>query len=103
MSLLTRRLRTAYHNCVLHPLAGLLWFLGLQAAGDWVHGEPKPRWWVVSFEPGGPSLLCLPGIKAAGTADHLQTLAGEPLGATVRAVDEAGAYRAALNLVLANR
>lgn len=26
-----------FHNVVVHPVAGVLWFVGLTAAGDWVH------------------------------------------------------------------
>jgi hypothetical protein len=32
------RFKNAFHNVVLHPIAGLLWLLGLQRAGDWFHG-----------------------------------------------------------------
>jgi len=119
VSTLLRRLRTLYHNCVLHPIAGLLWFVGLQAAGDRVHGEPKPRWWIVEFEADGPRLMAAAELPprpaharpAAGdaftpweqAAEHLHVEAGQVAGAHVYAADEAGAYRAALNLVLANR
>lgn len=37
MSALVRRLRHARHNLIAHPVAGVLWLVGLQAAGDWVH------------------------------------------------------------------
>ena len=30
-------MRFLLHNCLVHPVAGLLWFLGLDAAGDAVH------------------------------------------------------------------
>jgi hypothetical protein len=26
------------HNVILHPLAGLLWFIGLERFPDWLHG-----------------------------------------------------------------
>lgn len=100
MSTLLRRLRTAYHNCVLHPIAGLLWFAGLQAAGDWVHGEPKPRWWAVELSPDGPQLV--PYYTTANAVDRLQAVAGRPAVAYVHAADEATAYRSALRLVLAH-
>jgi len=25
------------HNCIAHPIAGVLWFFGLDVAGDYVH------------------------------------------------------------------
>ena len=30
-------LRNLRHNLVTHPLAGLCWFFGWQALGDWLH------------------------------------------------------------------
>lgn len=35
-----RRLRNAWHNIVIHPVAGVLWLFGCSEWGDWVHGEP---------------------------------------------------------------
>lgn len=32
-----RKLRLLIHNLVAHPIAGVLWFLCLEKAGDWVH------------------------------------------------------------------
>lgn len=32
------RLRNAWHNIVIHPIAGVLWLFGCQRCGDWVHG-----------------------------------------------------------------
>ena len=31
------KLRNLRHNLIAHPLAGVLWALGLERAGDWVH------------------------------------------------------------------
>ena len=31
-------IKNAWHNIVVHPIAGILWLLGLQRAGDWFHG-----------------------------------------------------------------
>jgi len=36
------RARLLLHNLVAHPIAGVLWAVGLERAGDAVH-----RWWVV--------------------------------------------------------
>lgn len=33
------RLRNAWHNIVIHPLAGVCWLIGWQSAGDWLHGD----------------------------------------------------------------
>ena len=32
-----KTMRFLLHNCLVHPVAGLLWFFGLDAAGDAVH------------------------------------------------------------------
>ncbi len=29
----------AWHNIVIHPLAGVCWLLGFERWGDWLHGE----------------------------------------------------------------
>ena len=31
------KLKNLRHNLVAHPLAGICWFFGLAAAGDWLH------------------------------------------------------------------
>lgn len=36
------KIKMLWHNLVLHPLAGMLWFVGLTRAGDWVHGGSPP-------------------------------------------------------------
>lgn len=33
-----RRLLHAWHNIVIHPLAGLCWLFGFEDAGDAIHG-----------------------------------------------------------------
>ena len=33
------KLNNFIHNCVLHPLMGLCYLLGMQKLGDWVHGS----------------------------------------------------------------
>lgn len=35
-----RSLAMLAHNCIAHPVAGVLWFVGLRQAGDHVH-----EWW----------------------------------------------------------
>jgi len=37
-----QRLRNAWHNIVIHPLAGACWLFGLEALGDWIHGDYEP-------------------------------------------------------------
>jgi hypothetical protein len=32
-----QRWRNLRHNLVVHPVAGVLWFLGFDRAGDWLH------------------------------------------------------------------
>lgn len=97
---LVRRLCTAYHNCVLHPVAGVLWFLGLEAAGDRVHGEPKPRWMTVLLDgPEAPRIDPVPVIHPPA-APHLHVYQGRLLAATVFAADPAAAYHTALALVV---
>jgi hypothetical protein len=32
------RLAFALHNIVIHPICGVLWFVGARRAGDWLHG-----------------------------------------------------------------
>lgn len=39
MSELQRRLAMAWHNCVLHPIAGLCWLVGADRLGDRIHGD----------------------------------------------------------------
>ncbi len=34
-----RRLLNARHNLIAHPIAGLLWLLGYESEGDWVHNN----------------------------------------------------------------
>jgi len=102
MSALVRRFRNAFHNCVLHPVAGLLWFLGFQAAGDRVHGEPKPRWWLVLLD-GPESPQVKPHEPPPASPYHPQQLlvhAGRLTAAAVFAADHAEAYRTALALVV---
>lgn len=36
---IVRRLKNAWHNIVLHPLAGVCWLCGWQKGGDWIHGK----------------------------------------------------------------
>jgi len=36
------KLRILVHNCIAHPLAGLLWVAGMEDAADWVHGFCAP-------------------------------------------------------------
>jgi hypothetical protein len=31
------RISNAIHNCVLHPVAGVLWLLGSERMGDFIH------------------------------------------------------------------
>ncbi len=31
------RLAMVRHNLIAHPVAGVLWLLGFEKAGDWVH------------------------------------------------------------------
>jgi len=33
------RLRMAWHNIVVHPIAGICWLLGFERLGDWIHGS----------------------------------------------------------------
>jgi hypothetical protein len=33
-----QRLKNAWHNIVIHPVAGVLWLFGFETWGDWVHG-----------------------------------------------------------------
>jgi hypothetical protein len=33
-------LRFAFHNIVIHPICGVLWFLGAARLADRLHGEP---------------------------------------------------------------
>jgi hypothetical protein len=37
------RLAWLAHNLIAHPIAGLLWALGLRPAGDWIHDRISPR------------------------------------------------------------
>lgn len=32
------RFTFAFHNIVVHPVCGLLWLIGAQRLGDWLHG-----------------------------------------------------------------
>ena len=34
-----RRLKNLKHNLIAHPIAGLLWVVGLEKWGDWVHNN----------------------------------------------------------------
>lgn len=36
------RVRTFIHDCLLHPVAGMLWILGFSDAGDWIHEKTAP-------------------------------------------------------------
>lgn len=47
------RISFLLHNLVMHPVAGFLWFIGLEGAGDFVHsfGEPPE----IEAEPSLPS------------------------------------------------
>jgi hypothetical protein len=33
---------TLLHNCIVHPLAGVLWLVGLPELGDWLHDSTRP-------------------------------------------------------------
>ena len=33
------RLKNAWHNIVIHPIAGLFWLVGWQSMGDYIHGK----------------------------------------------------------------
>ena len=35
----SRRLKNAWHNIVIHPIVGVLYLLGFEKTGDWLHGE----------------------------------------------------------------
>lgn len=32
-----RRLMNARHNLIAHPIAGILWLLGFEKTGNWIH------------------------------------------------------------------
>lgn len=34
-----QRLLNFRHNVVAHPIAGILWLVGFQKAGDWIHNN----------------------------------------------------------------
>lgn len=36
-------LLTLLHNCVVHPIAAVLWLAGLPDLGDWLHDSTRPR------------------------------------------------------------
>jgi hypothetical protein len=38
-----RTLMMLVHNCVAHPVAGVLWLVGADALGDWLHDVTVPR------------------------------------------------------------
>lgn len=111
-----RRLSNAWHNIVLHPIAGVCWFVGLTRLGDWLHGEEKPHWWIMRFDNGFVRFLAecelaeRPDFAApAGddpftpweqTADHLHVHRDEVLGAHVYAANKEEAYLKALELLI---
>lgn len=99
------RFSNAWHNIVLHPLAGLCWLLGFKTWGDRLHGEDKPHWWMVEFEWDGPRIVEAAELatrpadaRPAGddpftpweeTRDHLHFASpGRPSGAHVYATRE---------------
>jgi len=32
-----------FHNTIIHPICGLLWHLGAERLGDWLHDLTVPR------------------------------------------------------------
>ncbi len=116
---LKRRLKNAWHNRCLHPVAGICWLFGFKEAGDRIHGEEKPRWWIIAFTEDGPRPLSradLPTRPADARPDggdpftpweqtepHLHTDDhGRMVGAHVWAYNLEDAYRRALALVAGN-
>lgn len=37
-----RRLANAWHNIVIHPVAGVCWLFGFERWGDWLHNSGQP-------------------------------------------------------------
>lgn len=37
METIRHRFKMVIHNCISHPIAGVLWLAGWQAGGDWIH------------------------------------------------------------------
>jgi hypothetical protein len=37
------RLAWLTHNLIAHPVAGVLWALGFDRAGDWIHDRISPE------------------------------------------------------------
>lgn len=100
-SILRRRMKMAWHNCVLHPTAGVFWFCGYQDIGDWLHGEPKHRWWFVRLSPddapvAAPETATISDLDPAGGEPGLVRINGRRIGAHVWAKDEAEAFQGAL-------
>lgn len=115
----TRRARNAWHNIVLHPIAGGLWLAGCKEWGDYVHGEEKPRWWMIEFAEDGPRVVGVneipprpdfarpdggdPFTPWEQAADHLHYAGDNPssfaVGAHVYAANAEEAYRKALHLL----
>lgn len=40
---MTDRIHFALHNLIAHPICGLLWLVGLTAAGNWLHDRSAPQ------------------------------------------------------------
>lgn len=36
-------MRFLFHNAVMHPICGLLWFVGADRVADWLHDFSLPR------------------------------------------------------------
>lgn len=40
---MSTRLWWLVHNCAAHPIAGVLWFVGLRRLPDWLHESTVPQ------------------------------------------------------------
>lgn len=54
------RVRTFWHNCIVHPVAGLCWILGADRLGDRIHGDAGPG--VERMNCVGPLLYAIGGL-----------------------------------------